>query len=57
MRMQEDQISKEDVFSEAQFSNSKRIVFMTMVQIALVFIIGLWQIYSLRHFFKEKNLI
>lgn len=57
MKMQQAQISQEDEFSQAQFSNSKRIVFMTMIQIALVFVIGLWQVFSLRKFFKEKNII
>jgi hypothetical protein len=57
MKMQQAQISQEDEFSQAQFSNSRRIVFMTMIQIALVFVIGLWQVFSLRKFFREKNIV
>ena len=57
MSMQTSQIEKEDQFSQAQFSNSNRIVWMTIIQIILVSIIGLWQVFSLRRFFKEKNLI
>ena len=57
MSMQQSQIEKEDEFSQAQFSNSTRIVWMTIIKIFLVSIIGLWQVFSLRRFFKEKNLI
>ena len=52
--MQEYQIETEDDFSQTQFNSSNKIVIMTIVQIAIVSIIGLWQIYSLRKIFKEK---
>jgi hypothetical protein len=52
--MQEYQIETEDEFSQTQFNNSNRIVVMTIVQIVIVTLIGLWQIYSLRKVFKEK---
>jgi hypothetical protein len=53
-KMQEYQITTEDEFSQTQFSSSNRIVFMTIIQIIIISLIGLWQIYSLRKIFKEK---
>lgn len=52
--MQEFQIETEDEFSSTQFINSNKIVMMTYIQIAILTLIGLWQIYSLRKLFKEK---
>ena len=52
--MQEYQIETEDEFSQTQFNNSNKIVVMTIIQIVIVTLIGLWQIYSLRKVFKEK---
>ncbi len=52
--MQQFQIHTEDEFSATQIDNSKHIVMMTVIQIVIVFAIGLWQIYSLRKVFKEK---
>ena len=53
-KMQEYQITTEDEFSQTQFSCSNRIVFMTIIQIIIISLIGVWQIYSLRKIFKEK---
>ncbi len=54
MRMQDFQIETEDKFSETQISSEKRIVTMTIVQIVILSVIGLLQIYALRKVFKEK---
>lgn len=53
--MQEYQIQTEDDFSQKQFDTSNKIVFMTITQIAIVLVIGIWQIISLRKIFKEKS--
>jgi hypothetical protein len=54
LKMQEYQMNTEDDFSQTQFQNSNKIVVMTIVQIVIVSVIGIWQIYSLRRIFKEK---
>ncbi len=53
-KMQTFQIEHEDEFSRTQFDNSEKIVTMTIIQIVIITVIGLWQIYSLRKIFKEK---
>lgn len=53
-KMQQFQMETEDDFSNTQMDNSNRIVTMTICQIVIVMIIGLWQIFSLRKIFKEK---
>jgi hypothetical protein len=52
--MQTYQTETEDEFSQTQFDSSNKIVVMTVVQIIIITVIGLWQIYSLRNVFKEK---
>jgi hypothetical protein len=52
--MQEWQINTEDDFSKTQFENSNKLVVMTVIQIVIITVIGLWQIWSLRKAFKEK---
>jgi hypothetical protein len=52
--MQQFQIDTEDEFSSTQFDSSNKIVIMTVIQIAIITVIGLYQIYSLRKVFKEK---
>jgi hypothetical protein len=53
-KMQTFQMNTEDEFSTTQFTSSNKIVVMTLVQIGIVLVIGIWQIYSLRKIFKEK---
>ena len=54
-KMQEFQIGQEDDFSATQINNSSKIVSMTIIQIVLVILIGCWQIYSLKKYFKSKS--
>jgi hypothetical protein len=54
VKIQEFQIETEDAFHDSQYMNSKKIVSMTIIQIVIVSVIGIWQIYSLRKVFKEK---
>jgi len=52
--MQEYQIETEDQFSQTQFDNTNKIVYMTILQILILTVIGVLQIFSLRKIFKEK---
>lgn len=52
--MQESQIETEDQFSKSQFENSNKIVNITLIQIGIIVVIGLFQLYYLRKVFKEK---
>jgi hypothetical protein len=52
--MQMYQVETEDEFNQTQFDSSNKIVVMTLIQIAIISAIGLWQIYSLRKVFREK---
>lgn len=53
--MQDYQIEAEDKFSDEQFKNSERIVFMACIQIVIVIIIGLIQAFALKRVFKYKS--
>jgi hypothetical protein len=52
--MQEFQMNREEEFSENQFQMSKRIVFLTIIQVVIISFVGIWQICALRSVFKEK---
>ena len=52
--MQDYQLKRENEFSEHQFENSHRMVFIIIVQVVIISIIGLWQIFALKRVFKEK---
>lgn len=52
--MQEYQIKREDEFSENQFNNSNKLIFITISQVAIITVIGIWQIFALRKVFKQK---
>jgi len=53
--MQDYQIESEDKFSDEQFKNSERIVFMGCIQIVIVILIGLIQAFALKRVFKHKS--
>ena len=52
--MQDYQISSEDDFSREQIKNSEKIVLMTVIQIVIILVIGLFQGYTLKKVFKFK---
>jgi hypothetical protein len=45
---------REDEFSENQFANNNRMIFITILQVVIITVIGIWQIFALRKVFKEK---
>jgi hypothetical protein len=54
IRSQHYQISKEDDFIEQQMQNSNIIMYLTGVQIFILFILTLWQISSFKNLFKNQ---
>ena len=49
--MQDYQINKEDEFAQSQILNSGKIVTYTIIQIVILLIIGVWQIFAFRKAF------
>jgi hypothetical protein len=52
--MQHSQILSEDEFSEHQIKNSEKIVYMTCIQVVIVILIGLIQLFALKRIFRNK---
>ncbi len=53
--MQEHQITSEDNFSDEQIKNSERIIFMSIIQIVIIVLIGLFQALALKRVFRYKS--
>lgn len=47
-------MTREDEFSENQFANNNKMIVITIIQVVIIFVIGIWQIFALRRVFKEK---
>ena len=52
--MQEYQVSIEDRFSTNQIKSSRRLVYLSLCQIVIILIVGLFHVFSLRKIFKDK---
>jgi len=52
--MQDHQIESEDKFSGEQIKNSEKIVFMTCIQVIIVLVVGLIQLFALKRVFRLK---
>ena len=53
--IQKYQMDKETEFSENQYGNMSLVKTLAMVQIGIVMVVGLWQIYYLRNALASKN--
>jgi hypothetical protein len=54
MKTQNYQINKEEQFIERQNANSSVIIYMTAIQIIILFILTIWQVSSFKNLFKEQ---
>lgn len=54
-QIQEDDLKKEEVFSDKEFANSNKIFHFTLIQICIILLIGVWQIFSLRKYIIDRN--
>ena len=52
--MQQYQIEIEDNFSKNQIKSSSRLVFLSICQIIIICIVGIYHVFSLRKIFKDK---
>ena len=52
--MQNYQVEVEDEFSKKQISTSSRLAFLSVCQIIIICIVGIYHVYSLRKIFKDK---
>ena len=52
--MQNFQVEVEDEFSKKQISTSSRLVILSLCQIAIICLVGIFHVYSLRKVFKDK---
>ena len=52
--MENYQVDVEDEFSKKQISTSSRLAFLSICQIAIICIVGIYHVYSLRKVFKDK---
>lgn len=52
--MQNFQVDIEDEFSKKQILTSSRLAFLSICQIAIICIVGIYHVYSLRKVFKDK---
>ena len=52
--MQKYQLEVEDTFSQNQIKSSNRLAFISVCQIVIICIVGLYQVFSLRKIFKDK---
>ena len=52
--MQNYQVEVEDEFSKKQISTSSRLAFLSICQIVVICIVGIYHVYSLRKIFKDK---
>ena len=52
--MQRYQIEVEDKFSTSQINTSSRLAFLSVCQIVIICIVGLYHVFSLRKVFKDK---
>ena len=52
--MQNFQVEIEDEFSKKQILTSSRLAFLSICQIAIICIVGIYHVYSLRKVFKDK---
>jgi hypothetical protein len=53
MRTQNYQIEREDEYSSRAVHNSSAIVYMTVIQIGILIVLTIWQIYSFKDIFKD----
>jgi len=54
MKTQHFQIFKEDEFSNRNLKNSSIIVYFTIIQIVILFVLTIWQIASFKNVFRDK---
>ena len=52
--MQNFQVEVEDEFSKKQIATSSRLVFLSLCQIVIICVVGIYHVYSLRKIFKDK---
>ena len=52
--MQKYQMEVEDTFSQNQIKSSSRLAFLSICQIVIICIVGLYHVFSLRKIFKDK---
>ena len=52
--MQKYQMEVEDTFSQNQIKSSSRLAFLSVCQIVIICIVGLYHVFSLRKIFKDK---
>ena len=52
--MQNFQVDVEDQFSKKQIETSSRLAFLSIVQIIIICLVGVYHVYSLRKVFKDK---
>ena len=52
--MQKYQLEVEDTFSQNQIKSSNRLAFLTICQIVIICIVGIYHVFSLRKIFKDK---
>jgi hypothetical protein len=52
--MQNFQLELEDAFSKNQIKSSTRLAFLTVCQIVIICIVGIYHVFSLRKIFKDK---
>ena len=52
--MQNFQVEVEDEFSKKQIETSSRLAFLSICQIVIICIVGIYHVYSLRKVFKDK---
>ena len=52
--MQNFQVEVEDEFSKKQIMTSSRLVLLSLCQIVIICIVGIYHVYSLRKVFKDK---
>ncbi len=53
--MQKYQLELEDKFSDSQISSSSRLAFLSICQIIIICLVGLFHVFTLRKIFKEKT--
>ena len=52
--MQKYQLEVEDTFSQNQIKSTSRLAFLTICQIVIICIVGIYHVFSLRKIFKDK---
>ena len=52
--MQKYQLEVEDTFSQNQIKSTNRLAFLTICQIVIICIVGIYHVFSLRKIFKDK---